>query len=146
MIIILRGSLIKPVKTLSLKLMVSGIPLILPDRGTRSLRTKSRLLIERILAKILISPVQIILNVSCKWGLIVRIKAGIVDIKWILKVLVVWHLPVVPHFETQFIVNSPNSRKKSQFNHSLHQPSRDISQTTKRLETRHFAVVAGEAP
>ena len=113
--IILRGSLIKPVKTLSLKLMLSGIPLILPDRGTRSLRTKSRLLIERISAKVLISPMQIILNISCEWGLIVRIKSGIVDIKLILKVLIVWHLPVVPHFETQFIVNSPNSRK----NHSL---------------------------
>ena len=144
--IILRGSLIKPVKTLSLKLMVSGIPWILPDRGTRSLRPKTRLLIERILAKILVSLMQIILNISCKWRLVARIKSGIVDIKWILKVLVVWHLPVVPHFETQFIVNSPNSRK----NHSLITlytiSYRNISQTTKRLETRHFAVVAGEAP
>ena len=99
----------------------------------------------------MISPVvEIILNISCEWGLVVWIKPSIavVNIKLILNklvVLVVWHSSLVPHFEVQILFNSSDSQK-SHFYHYLHNSSWDISQTTKRLETRHFAVVAGEAP
>ena len=102
------------------------------------------MLIERVGAEILISLVEIIMNVSCKWRPGVQIKSGIIYTKLIWETLVVWHLPLVPHIEVQFKSSSYNSRI-SRCNHSSYS-FQGISQTTKRLETRHFAVVAGEAP
>ena len=60
------------------------------------------MLIERVRAEILISLVEIIVNVSFKWRPGVRIKSGIIYTELIWEILVVWHLPLVPHFEVQF--------------------------------------------